>query len=113
MLRFLLISFLLLSLSGCETAEEKSVRICEDGATAYPHIKELISERLVAPASASYPDFSNVRHRYLGSCRHRFNGYVDAQNRASAMLRLNYTIVVRANPSTGRYSVESFDMQQR
>lgn len=113
MMRVLLSALLLLSLSACETAEEKSVRICEDGATAYPHIKELVSERLVAPASAIYPDFNSVQHRYLGSCRHRFNGYVDAQNRAGAMLRLNYTIIARANPSNGRYSIESFDMQQR
>jgi len=103
-----------LSLTGClESSEERSIRYCQDGKTAYPSVKELISQRLVAPATAEFPSFDEVRHRYLGNCRHQFTGFLDSQNRAGAMLRLNYSITVKAQPASERYSIESFDMNQR
>lgn len=106
------LSLMLIVMAGCSPNKEKQKeRMCEDGILAYNYAKDFIKQRLVSPSTSNFPGFRSVEHSYLGNCRHRLQGYVDAQNRMGGTIRMDYTITVRYSNST--YRQESLALSER
>lgn len=56
----------------------------------------LVEKHLKAPSTAKHPwGTSNYQITDLGDYRYRVSSYVDAQNSFGAMIRTNYTVVIR------------------
>lgn len=85
--------------NGTSSEEQKPSR-CEDSAYAAIVAQDEISEALVAPATADFPNVYEIRRTYLGECTHQITGWVDAQNSFGANVRSYYTIQLAYNETT-------------
>lgn len=63
---------------------------CTKGA-AYSAVKASVVEKLVAPATASFPSQSKFAIEKTGNCRFSVSGYVDAQNSFGALIRSKFS----------------------
>ena len=60
---------------------------------AFVMTQDFVRERLVAPATAQFPHTSETTE--IGECEYRVAAYVDSQNSFGALLRADYTAVVK------------------
>jgi hypothetical protein len=60
--------------------------------------QEFVKKQLTAPATAKFPRYEESFVEDLGSIEHRFRvtAYVDSQNSFGALLRTNYTCIVKS-----------------
>lgn len=70
-----------------------------DGTEANIMCQQLVTDRLKAPSTAKFSDFTNTQVYNIQGQPNTFRaiGYVDAQNSFGAMLRSNYTCDIRYN----------------
>jgi len=75
---------------------------------AFNHNKKLIKKQMRAPSTAKFPGlFESKDHvTYLGDKRYQIRSYVDAQNAYGAMIRQNYTSVVRMGSNSNHWILE-------
>lgn len=80
---------------------------CKDGGEAYAVAQEFVSDRLRAPSTAKFPRRSEqrVNVEYLGGCTHEIDGFVDATNGFGAYSRVYYSIKLRNEKGTKRWSL--------
>lgn len=69
----------------------------------YGQIKDSLSERLVSPASASWPDLKDVEIR--DDLQPVWSGWVDSENRAGALVRSDWRVTLELYPI-------SFDLEK-
>lgn len=98
---------LLASLIGCNspTPEENAKRTCEDRFLSYSYAKDFIKVQLKAPSTADFPSFANIKHQYLGDCRHRLVGKLNAQNSFGAMVSNYFDVTVEYDKNRQTYSL--------
>ena len=81
---------------GHKTPSEEIEKACgNDGKIdAYGMAKQLVTERLKSPTTATFPSFSdsNVNVRWMDRCKFHVTGYVEAQNGLGVMNRSSYEI---------------------
>ena len=80
--------------------------ICARSDNSLPSImsERFVKRALIAPSSAVFPRFSEVRQSYLGNCTWEVLSYVDAQNAFGAMVRSDYLITMEYNPDSKLWS---------
>ncbi|MBX6965991.1 hypothetical protein [Alcaligenes faecalis] len=83
---------------------------CSDTIMAYVMSQDFVKTKLVAPATAKFPPFSDVKVTKLGECKFTVLGYVDSQNSFGAMLRATYSANVRYDRQSGKWALESLAM---
>lgn len=88
-----------------EQAQEKAR--CSDTIMAYVMSQNFVKAKLVAPSTAKFPSFSDVKVTKSGECKFTVLGYVDSQNSFGAMLRTAYTAEVRYDRQSGKWALES------
>ena len=76
--------------------------------TAYDYAQEIVKNNLKSPASAVFPDYQESFVNELGKYEWRVETYVDAQNSFGAMLRTNFTIVVKHDRKNQKWSYSDF-----
>jgi len=87
---------------GPSTAERR----CQDTGLAFVMSQNFVKQALRSPSSASFPSATSngVNVRRSGECEFQVRGYVDSQNAFGAVLRNNYSITMRYNPDSNRWS---------
>lgn len=91
-------------------AEQRKDRDCKSETMHHVMSDKLIKERLKSPSTAKFSSYGESQAVYLGNCRVRHTGYVDAQNSFGAIVRSQYNSVTIYNQANGQYSLESLDM---
>lgn len=91
-----------------EQAQEKAR--CSDTIMAYVMSQNFVKAKLVAPSTAEFPSFSDVKVTKAGECKFTVLGYVDSQNSFGAMLRTTYSADVRYDRQSGKWVLESLAM---
>jgi hypothetical protein len=71
---------------------------------AYVMMKKFVDDKLLSPSSAEYEPISTIGLKQEGNIW-AFDGYVDSQNSFGVMIRNNFSIAIRYNPSTDDWSL--------
>ncbi len=58
--------------------------------------QHFVKEKVKAPSTAQFPSF-DFQSIHLGEGRYKVTSYVDAQNSFGAMIRTNYTAILKYN----------------
>lgn len=77
---------------------------------AYVMSQAPVTSRLRAPATADYPNITQVRVRSVGDCQFEIHAFVDAQNGFGAQIRTNYRAVMQRHPEADTWSLVELDM---
>ena len=86
-----MLSFIAFNFQGCVDDGPKT----PDKIGAYVYHKYFIKNRLKSPSTADFFSYDATRVSKLNSSTFKIRGYVDAQNGFGAMIRTNYSIVVK------------------
>ena len=84
----------------------------DNSSMAYIMIEDHVKNRLVSPASATFPSRSEGRMNHvqnLGNQRYRINSYADSQNRFGATLRTRFVGEIR-QISNDTWRLESLEL---
>ncbi len=88
---------------------EETARKSPDKIEVMTFAQALVEKQLKAPSTAKHPwGSSNYQITDLGDYRYRVSSYVDSQNSFGAMLRTNYTVVIRQ--SGDKWILENIDI---
>ena len=106
---FFLVTMSLVVLAAIGSATSGGPRAPSDG-EARLMCEKFVTDRLRAPATASFAGSSATTVTKSGDDTFRVRSYVDAQNGFGANIRTHYTCVVRPIQGTDRWQLESLDM---
>jgi len=99
----------MLALAGCDTREQA----CNDADAAYLAAQELVAERLVSPATASFP-MAGEKGAHVDKsdgCRYLISSYVDSQNLFGAMVRSKFDAIMVLSPK-GSWEPDGFNLSE-
>lgn len=101
--------------SDADAEAEKKAEACTDENMFRATAKELVLERLKAPATAEFPSYSEVKiaRVTLDSCRYILKSYVDAQNSFGAQIRNDWLVDIEYLPDTDKYVAHNVAIQPR
>ena len=77
--------------SGAYFALGGPVNLGCSGNKSYKAIQVKVSESLVSPTSALFPDWDKVSQKAEQGCSFNVSGYLDSQNSLGVMIRTKYT----------------------
>lgn len=97
------------ALAGCDTREQA----CNDADAAYLAAQELVAERLVSPATASFPVAGEKGAHVDKSdgCRYLISSYVDSQNLFGAVVRSKFDAIMVLSPD-GAWRPDGFNLSE-
>lgn len=96
---FMFAGFLVLAAGSFDderTEEEKAESKCKDEIMAYVMSQTFVKRALKSPSTAEFPR-GEYKTQYMGECRHKIWGKVDAQNGFGAMIRSSYYVELKYN----------------
>jgi hypothetical protein len=96
--------FVGLILSGSRSPEQRAASSCTSETEAFVMSQSFVSQKLRAPATASYPWITDNAVSITptgGECEFLVSAYVDSQNGFGALIRSKYLIRVKYDKATG------------
>lgn len=103
-----------LVLAGCgegKTPAERAQANCNSRVDASLMAEHFVEQRLKSPSTAKFGPYRDMTIAPTGEqCEFLVSSYVDAQNSFGAMMRTNFTAVVRYKPDTNKWQMVSLDM---
>lgn len=96
--------------AAIDERRDRDKAMCSDTIMAYVMSQNFVKAKLVAPSTAEFPSFSDVKITKSGECKFTVIEYVDSQNSFGAMLRTTYSADVRYDRQSGKWALESLAM---
>lgn len=93
-----------LMFTGSRTPEQRAAASCSSTTEAFVMSQSFVSQKLRAPATASYPWITDDAVSVTptgGECEFIVLAYVDSQNGFGALIRSKYSIRVKFDKATG------------
>ena len=113
-MRMAIIVAVLVLLAGCGpsmTPAERAQANCNSRVDASMMAEHFVEQRLKSPSTAKFGPYREMTIISTGGeCEFLVSSYVDAQNSFGAMMRNNFTAVVRYVPDTDKWQLISLDM---
>jgi hypothetical protein len=120
LLRWSYIFLIMVLLAGCggpETPETRRATMCKQDAhgriEAFSMVVQIVTQRLKAPATASFPSWNSedVSSLWTGECNFSVVGYVDSQNSFGAKLRTNFVAQLTYVPDVDKWRLVKLDIK--
>ncbi len=92
------------------SAEQRAEKDCKSKTMHHVMSDQLIREGLKSPSTAKFSSYPNTKTEYLGNCRVKHIGYVDAQNSLGAVIRRRYESITVYSKASKKYQLESLDI---
>ena len=86
-------------------AGEKSAQM-----DAYSCAQTMVKRNLKSPSTAQFPTYKEAVITKLGEGKYEVKAYVDAQNSFGAMIRNDFTAIIRMNEKRDKWNCDYFEM---
>lgn len=105
-----IIALLCLTACGPSTPYERKAKTCTSKGEAMASVvaEDGVRQALRSPSTASFPTSPTATNN--GDCTFNISGHVDAQNGFGATERRFFTGVIRYNPNTDSWRMQSVDL---
>lgn len=110
------IALLLLFVTGCgepDPAQKAADEARDRKIMAYVMAQDFVEQRLKSPGSADFPTFEESFAEDLGSGKWRVRSYVDSQNSFGALVRSDFTVLLRDDPNSETWHLEDVTINTR
>ncbi|MDP2495870.1 hypothetical protein Q8W25_17715 [Shimia thalassica] len=87
---------------------------CTDA--AYEEVKAAVAAKLTSPSTATFPPLDQIQvtsHQSDTLCTPNFQGFVDAQNKFGATVRVDYFAATNRKGKKEAFSVSILELKQR